>query len=98
MSWVFSSLPQWIWLVVLLIGIIAVQVTLGWKSAAGAAIGAALWVMNGRAYKKGRDDSKQENEEDADRAINQGIQARNDANRRNADPEQLRENDKYRRD
>lgn len=98
MSWIFANLPQWMWFAVAIAAVVAVHLAFGWRAAAGAAFGAVLWILHGRAYEQGREDNKRENEEDADRAINNGIRARRDADRRNADPSELRKTDGYRRD
>lgn len=98
MSWIFANLPQWLWIAVAIGAVVAVHLTLGWKAAAGAAVGAALWIMHGRAYTKGREDNKRENDEYANDLINKSNDARIAAHKRDADPSQLRQDDGYRRD
>lgn len=98
MNWMLDHVP----LVVILGVAAAAGVVLfrlgGWKAVLsfGVLIVATLLYRDGR--KTGRDDSQAEGRRDADRTVRRAEEARIDAQRRDADPDRLRDDDGFRRD
>lgn len=98
MQWLLNAMPWWAWAVPLGAAIGLAWHFLGSKGAAGATVGALIALISARSRQKGYDAARRENEDHADDLINEGVKARRDADRRNADPSELRKTDGYRRD
>lgn len=98
MQWLLNSVPWGVWIIPLGALVFLAWYLLGSKGAAGATVGAMIALISARSRQKGYDAARRENEDHADDLINEGVKARRDADRRNADPSELRKTDGYRRD
>lgn len=98
MNWLLDHVPLILLFAAAIAGGIVTYRLGGLKGlvAFGALVGAALLYRDGR--QTGKADSQAEGRRDAQRTVSTAERARVDADRRNADPERLRDDDGFRRD
>lgn len=95
---IYYAVPWWVWLFIGLTIALLVYRIWGLKAALAAATAALLATTYRRGQQTGWRDRQRKEENDAERSINRAGAARLDADKRNADPGRLRDNDGFRRD
>lgn len=98
-QWILYSVPWWVWLILGLIIVGAVQYFWGWQKALAALGVVAAVVLLGKSRQQGWEDKVKADLKAADKLITRAVAARARAEAEAARrPEKLREDDGFRRD
>lgn len=106
MSWLLDALwhavflwvPLWVWALLAIAACVVVFRVFGWRQTLAAAAAAGAFLLYAFGARQGRDAQIQKDIKDAQKAIDKARAARAAADRRNADPDRVFDNDGHRRD
>lgn len=97
-DWLLSLIPWWGWLIAALAAFGVIRIYTGsWRLAAAAVLALLSLGKLGSAYRKGWQDREQKGRKDALKETERAMRAADDADRRNADPRRVREDDGFKR-
>jgi len=98
-NWIIYSVPWWVWTILGLIIVGAVQYFWGWQKALAALGVVAAVVLLGRSRQQGWEDKVKADLRAADKLIGRAVEARAKAEAEAAKhPENIRDDDGFRRD
>lgn len=97
-DWIVYSIPWWVKVGAGLLVAAVILKLFGWKATVAAIIAVATLGLVNRGQQQGWEARIKKDNEDAQRAIDKARAARRDADLRNADPGELRKQDRYKRD
>ena len=98
-QWILYTVPWWVWAVLGLIVVGAVQYFWGWQKALAALSAVAAVVLLGRARQQGWEAKVKADLKAADKLIDRAVKARQKAEAEIAKhPDRLRDDDGFRRD
>lgn len=94
----FLWVPLWLWVLLAVAAALAVYRIFGWKQTLAALVGIGAFLLYALGTRQGRDAQIRKDIKDAQKAIDKARAARAAADRRNADPDRVLDDDGYRRD
>lgn len=97
-DWLIYVLPWWVKVIAGLIVVGIILRLFGWKATVAAMIAVATLGLVNRSQQQGWEARIKKDNEDADKAIARARSVRDAADRRNAAPGRLRDDDGFRRD